>query len=236
MNKSNHIMSLKDLQFLIEIYRFTIHLHSSETNPISQALYHLVNADDMFKLSQVKTLIAILEHFKQEVELISFQDFYTNRLNQEYVKDQARWIKKLNLWDDLSIIDLAEELKLRHQLELNVSSLDLEALIHFVAEKLIEDRSKYLYYDQFKAEYKVIIQKHMKKFMSKSDKDLFAWYNYQDGIESHYLCKSASRLEHITDGDIEEIVKIIDGNHTHISFKGKIEDFSSGVQLYMKLR
>lgn len=236
MNKSNQTLSHTELPFLMDIFRFTIHMHSSETDPISQALYHLVNAEDMVKLSKAKTLIAIFEYFKYEAETISFNDYYADMLNKENVKDHARWIRKLNSWDDTSIIDLAEELKLRHQLELNVSKLDSDALIHFVAEKLIEDRSKYLYYNAFKAKYKSHIEHHMKKFINKSDRDLYAWYNYQDGIDSHYECKSAARLEHITEGEYEEIIKIIDGKHSHISFKGKIADFSSGVQLYMKLR
>jgi len=236
MKKTKNTMNRVDIEYLIDLYRFTMTLHQSNTDPIAQAFHYLVNEDDIAKIATSQTLFEIKEYFQQVIGINSFQDYYQQKLNKAFVKSHADWIQRLYQWECQAILDLAEELKLRHNLRVSLSDFDDFELIRFVAEKLIEDRPKYMHYDQFKSEYSTLVIKAMVDFLNKADRDLYAWYNYQDNIQSHYVCKSAKRLEMITEGEILEIEKIIDGKHTHISFKGRISDFSNGIQLYLKLR
>jgi hypothetical protein len=236
MKKTKNTMNQVDIEYLIDLYRFTMTLHRSETDPIAQAFHYLVNEDDIAKITKSQTLFEIKDYFQQVIGINAFQDFYQQKLNKAFVKSHAEWIQKLYQWEGQATLDLAKELKLRHNYRVDLNDYDDFELIRFVAEKLIEDRPKYMYYDEFKSEYSNLVNKEMMRFLKKADRDLYAWYNYQDNIESHYVCKSAKRLEMITDGEILEIEKIIDGKHTHISFKGRISEFSNGVQLYFKLR
>ncbi|MBU1142077.1 MAG: hypothetical protein KKH92_00365 [Firmicutes bacterium] len=188
------------------------------------------------KHSRVKTLIMIHDFFSIEEDIISWENYLTKSINKANTKAQSEWLKKFNDWKDQSLIDLAEELIYRTKATFDIDQSNRERLIRFLAEALIEDRPIQAYFDKVKASYVELVEKAMHKLLVSPDMDLFAWSNYEDGIESHYVCTNAKRLESITDGDVHEIGKILDGNHSHLTFKGRKDGFSNAVKLYLRLR
>jgi hypothetical protein len=231
------ILRTEELQYLMTLYRFTLAKYDwSIKDPILQALQALVQADHMHTFAKSKTLIAIYEYFREVLEIPPLNLYCTQKLNEMNTKAYSKWIIKLQSWNDQAILDLAEELNFRRRSNLSIDKMPSKALIAFVAEALIEDRSYQLHAEQFRNQYQALIYEGMEKLLKSGEQDLYAWYNYQDNIESHHVCTSARRLEAILDGEVSTIADVLDGKHSHLSFKGSKKDFSDSVKLFLALR